>query len=148
VLHNAEWSRNNFAIPANFNGDRLKTMEARYPSGLFAGPESWTPYKQFGASFDADYDNGMIKLTREFFAEVEDGEVLLAFHFWSGEKLEYHLLVEGGKVTGTVPGGDPGGEPGEETGQTEGDAGEGATPVVAPVPTDDPVQHAGDGADA
>lgn len=150
VLNNADWSKQNFAIPAAFNGDRLKTMEARYPSGVFAGPESWTPYKQFGASFDADYARNMIRLTADFFREVEDGEVKLTFHFWSGEKLDYHLLVKGNKVTGTVPGSEADSSAdGDEAGSdSEGGAeAEDAEPALGPVEIKEGLSQEGDGPD-
>ena len=93
-----------FAIPTRFNGDRLATMEAVYADGGGnAGPQDWTPYKEFGYSFGPDYEAGAINLTPEFFDEVADGrEVSLTFHFWSGETLAYTVTESGATVTGSA----------------------------------------------
>lgn len=90
-----------FAIPAEFHGDRLATMEAVYATGANAGPADWTSFKEFGLAFVPEYGQSRIRLTREFFNEVRDGQVLLTFHFWSGEVVRYTLVKEGNWVTGS-----------------------------------------------
>ncbi len=89
-----------FTIPASFNGDSLATMEAVYTGGGNAGPNDWTPFKEFNHSFTPLYAYNQIKLTKEFLNEVNDGEILLKMHFWSGEIVEYKILKDGVKVTG------------------------------------------------
>jgi hypothetical protein len=41
-----------FAIPVEFNGDMLATMEAFYEDGSFAGPQNWTSFKEFSYTFE------------------------------------------------------------------------------------------------
>jgi endoglucanase len=96
------WSRC-FAIPTDFRGDVLATAEARYDDGSNAGPASWTSFQQYGNAFWADYPNGAINLTPEFFKSINDGaRVTLTFHFWSGATVTYHVTRSGTSVTGTT----------------------------------------------
>src|SRR5690606_7777887 len=67
------------------------------------GPDDWTPFKEFGKSFDPDYTYGLIRIKQEFFNDVKDGDIKLTFHFWSGTKLDYLLTVSGGEVVGKAP---------------------------------------------
>lgn len=101
-LNGAKGGRSSFNIPAQFNGDRLATMEATYASGGNAGPDGWTPYKEFGKSFKPNEEGTLVTLTKDFFDQVQDGEVLLKLHFWSGEVVDYRLAVEGNNVAGTA----------------------------------------------
>jgi len=96
----ATGTTNSFAIPTEFHGDQLATMEAEYADGSPAGPANWTPYKEFWTHFQPDYDANTIILKPEFFAEVTDGPVTLTFHFWSGTQVTYHLTKDGSSVTG------------------------------------------------
>jgi endoglucanase len=92
-----------FTIPTTFRGDRLATMQARYADGSNAGPQNWTPYKEFAATFLPDYTAGAIALTADFFAQVNDGaQVTLTLHFWSGATVTYRVTKSGGTVTGTA----------------------------------------------
>ncbi|MET8255501.1 cellulase family glycosylhydrolase [Micromonospora sp. NPDC005197] len=91
-----------FTIPTQFRGDQLATMEARYADGSAAGPANWTTYKEFWSTFQPDYAANTILLKPEFFAEVNDGPVILTFHFWSGTQITYRLTKSGGTVTGSV----------------------------------------------
>ncbi|GAA0478918.1 hypothetical protein Aca07nite_86160 [Actinoplanes capillaceus] len=91
-----------FAIPTQFRGDQLATMEARYADGSNAGPANWTPFKEFWTHFQPDYTAGTILLKPEFFAEVNDGAVTLTFHFWSGTQVAYRITKSGTTVTGAV----------------------------------------------
>ncbi|MGQ3477359.1 cellulase family glycosylhydrolase [Paenibacillus sp. TY11] len=91
-----------FTIPTNFRGSQLATMEAVYTHGGNAGPQDWTPYKEFGNTFAPAYDTNGIKLLPEFFNSVKDGEVTLKFHFWSGDVVTYKITKSGTRVTGTT----------------------------------------------
>lgn len=101
-LFNASGSTEEFAIPTVFNGNQLATMEAVYPGGGNAGPQDWTSFKEFGYTFAPSFATDQIKLLPEFFKEVKDGEVILKFHFWSGEIVNYKLTKKGTVVTGQV----------------------------------------------
>ncbi|MDQ0114477.1 cellulase family glycosylhydrolase [Paenibacillus harenae] len=103
VVRSIEGTRSMFVIPVNYNGDKLATMEAVYEAGGNAGPASWTPFQEYAHSFEPDYNLNILKLTNEFFNEVNDGEVLLKLHFRSGVVLDYRLSVSGSKVIGTSP---------------------------------------------
>jgi endoglucanase len=95
--------RHCLAIPTNFRGDVLSTMEARYDDGSNAGPASWTSYQQYGAAFWADLPNGAINMTPGFFNSLNDGaRVTLTFHFWSGATVAYHVTKSGASIVGTV----------------------------------------------
>jgi endoglucanase len=103
VLSNVSGTIDGFAIPTEFRGDQLATMEAVYAGGGNAGPHDWTPFKEFDVAFRPDDDAGSITLTPEFFAEVNDGSTVhLVFHFWSGETVDYTLTRSGNTVTGTA----------------------------------------------
>ncbi|MDU7473645.1 MAG: cellulase family glycosylhydrolase [Paenibacillus macerans] len=101
VLSGASGTTGAFAVPAAFNGNLLATMEAVYADGSNAGPQNWTSFKEFGYTFVPDYETGVIKLQPEFWREVNDGEVTLKFHFWSGEIVAYKVVKSGTSVTGT-----------------------------------------------
>jgi endoglucanase len=103
VVRSVEGSRKILVIPANYNGDKLATMEAVYKGGDNAGPASWTPFKEYAYSFEPDYQMNVLLLTKKFFDEVNDGEVLLKLHFRSGAVLDYKLSVSESKVIGTAP---------------------------------------------
>ncbi|MFC7532020.1 cellulase family glycosylhydrolase [Actinoplanes sp. GCM10030250] len=97
----ASGTTGSFAIPTQFRGDQLATMEAKYADGSNAGPADWTPYKEFWTHFQPDYAAGTVLLKPEFFAEVKDGTVTLTFHFWSGAVVSYRITKSGESVTGT-----------------------------------------------
>lgn len=99
-LQSVEGTTDAFAIPTAFNGDRLATMEAVYADGGNAGPQNWTSFKEFGYAFTPSYDTNEIKLLPAFFNEVHDGEVILKFHFWSGEIVTYTITKNGQNVVG------------------------------------------------
>lgn len=101
MLSGASGTTGAFAVPAAFNGNLLATMEAVYADGSNAGPQNWTSFKEFGYTFVPDYETGVIKLQPEFWREVNDGEVTLKFHFWSGEIVAYKVVKSGTNVTGT-----------------------------------------------
>src|SRR5690606_19014389 len=66
VLGEAEGTTSNFAVPTEFRGDSLATMEATYPDGTNAGPADWTSFKEFGSSFVPSYETNEIQLTETF----------------------------------------------------------------------------------
>jgi endoglucanase len=101
ALSGVEGTTSDFALPTQFNGDSLATMEATYPDGSNAGPADWTSFKEFGSSFVPSYETNEIDLTETFFNEVDDGEVNLRFHFWSGSIVEYQLTKSGSAVSGS-----------------------------------------------
>ncbi|PZD97488.1 cellulase [Paenibacillus sambharensis] len=100
VLKQSAGTTSDFSIPTAFNGDRLATMEAVYEAGGNAGPQNWTSYKEFGHTFNPSYETNEITLLPAFFNEVQDGKVVLTFHFWSGEKITYTITKSGTTVTG------------------------------------------------
>lgn len=89
-----------FTIPAWFNGDSLATLEAVYTSGGNAGPNDWTPFKEYYKAFYPDYTTGEIKFTDEFWKEVKDGEVQLRMHFRSGAVIPYTITKTGTQIAG------------------------------------------------
>lgn len=101
-LSNVQGTVSAFKIPAVFNGDTLATMEAVYASGGNAGPQNWTSYKEFAYTFTPSYTTGEISLLPAFFNEVNNGDVILKFHFWSGEVVNYKITKSGTSVTGTA----------------------------------------------
>lgn len=103
VLSGAAGTTDEFAIPAQFRGDRLATMEARYADGTNAGPHGWTSFKEYDVTFAPDEAAGQVVLRPAFFAEVADGSpVTLTFHFWSGDRVTYTVVRTGSTVTGTA----------------------------------------------
>ncbi|THV29043.1 cellulase family glycosylhydrolase [Glycomyces paridis] len=103
VLSNATGPSATFAIPTEFNGDTLATMEAKYADGTNAGTATWTSYQEFWSNFRPDYSAGTLILTPEFLAAVTDGQpVTLTFHFYSGATASYSITESGGTVTGTA----------------------------------------------
>ncbi|WP_329223642.1 cellulase family glycosylhydrolase [Streptomyces sp. NBC_01485] len=103
VLSQASGTTNSFAVPTQFRGDTLATMEAKYADGRNAGPADWTSYQQFDTAFAPDYSGNALTLTPAFLNAVSDGTpVTLTFHFWSGATVTYHVTKSGGSVTGTT----------------------------------------------
>lgn len=102
VLGSASGTTEQFHIPVAYNGDQLATMEALYEDGSNAGPQNWTSFKEFAYTFKPDYANNTLTLTSNFFNEVNDGNVKLKLHFWSGELLEYTITKNGAAVTGSI----------------------------------------------
>ncbi|QUQ65476.1 cellulase family glycosylhydrolase [Kutzneria sp. CA-103260] len=103
VLSNASGTTSSFAVPTQFRGDRLATMEAKYVDGSNAGPANWTSYQQFTTAFSPGYPAGAIALTADFFNATNDNApVTLTFHFWSGATATYHVTKSGSSVVGVV----------------------------------------------
>jgi endoglucanase len=103
ILSNATGTTTSLAIPTQFRGDQLATMEARYADGTNAGPHNWTSFKEFDVAFAPNYSGNVITLTSAFFAEVNAGSpVTLTFHFWSGATVSYTVVESGTTVTGTA----------------------------------------------
>ena len=98
----ASGTTDSFAIPTEFSGDQIATMEAKYADGTSAGPHDWTSFKEFWATYRPDYAAGTIGLTADFFNAVRDDEtVTLTFHFWGGGTVDYTITKTGTTVTGT-----------------------------------------------
>ncbi|GAA3234592.1 cellulase family glycosylhydrolase [Dactylosporangium siamense] len=92
-----------FSLPAQFRGDQLATMEAKYADGSNAGPQNWTSFKEFDVTFAPDTTANTITLRPAFFAEVNDNaRVTLTFHFWSGTRVTYFVTKSGSTVTGST----------------------------------------------
>ncbi|MFI9812528.1 cellulase family glycosylhydrolase [Saccharothrix variisporea] len=92
-----------FAIPTQFRGDVLATMQARYADGSNAGTATWTPYQEFHQTFYPRYADGTLVLTPAFLNALTDGApVTLTFDFWSGAAVTYRVTRTGTTVTGTV----------------------------------------------
>jgi aryl-phospho-beta-D-glucosidase BglC (GH1 family) len=103
VTANATGTSSAFAIPTQFKGDVLATMEAKYADGSNAGTATWTSFQEFTTDFAPDYPNGAITLTPAFLSSLTDGApVTLTFHFWSGALVTYHVTKSGSTVTGTT----------------------------------------------
>jgi endoglucanase len=103
LLSSATGTTSSFAIPTQFRGDRVATMEAKYADGSSAGPNNWTSFKEYDVTFAPDYAANQILLRSAFFAEVNDGSaVTLTIHFWSGTRVTYRVVKNGGTVTGTA----------------------------------------------
>ena len=88
-----------FAIPVQFNGSRLSTMEAINANGTGAGPQNWTTFKEYDYAFTVNYADNKVVMTNNFFKEASDGEIILKFHFQSGEILQCKILKAGNIVT-------------------------------------------------
>ncbi len=103
VTQAANGTTDGLVIPVAFNGDLLATMEATYADGSGnAGPQNWTPFKEFGRAFAPDYTANTVTLPVAFFNEVTDGATVnLTFHFWSGVTVKYTVVRSGSQVTGT-----------------------------------------------
>ncbi|GGH13661.1 cellulase family glycosylhydrolase [Paenibacillus segetis] len=102
VLRSAEGTTESFAIPTQFNGNRIATMEAVYATGGNAGPQDWTSFKEYGNTFSPSFMTDEIKLVPDFFKDIKDGDVILKFHFWSGEIVSYTITKKGESIVGKV----------------------------------------------
>jgi endoglucanase len=101
VLSNANGTTESLTIPAQFNGDRVATMEATYADGTNAAPHDWTSYKEYGKTYSPDYAGNSIRLLKDFLGVMREGTPLtLTFHFWSGAKVTYQVTRSGDTVTG------------------------------------------------
>ncbi|RAP77650.1 cellulase family glycosylhydrolase [Paenibacillus montanisoli] len=101
IMQSSEGAASLFGIPTQFSGDRLATMEATYADGSHAGPNDWTPFKEFNVAFTPNYEAGLIQLKPEFLDELKEGEeVTLKMHFWSGEVIPYKLTKQASALTG------------------------------------------------
>ncbi|MDQ0973250.1 endoglucanase [Neobacillus niacini] len=105
VIKYSTGTTSNFTIPLQYNGDLLKTMEAKYvDDGSNAGPQNWTSFKEFGYAFAPNYQDNLVTFpygNERFFKELKDQrEVELTFHFWSGETIKYFVTKDGGTVIG------------------------------------------------
>jgi aryl-phospho-beta-D-glucosidase BglC (GH1 family) len=103
VMSNATGTTSAFAIPTQFRGDKIATMEAKYADGTNAGPASWTSFQESWVSYRPDYGADAMLIPVEFFNAVTDGQpVTLTFHFWDGSKVTYTITKTGTTVTGAA----------------------------------------------
>jgi endoglucanase len=103
VVSNATGTTTSFAIPTQFRGDQLQTMEAKYADGSGAGPNNWTTYKEYDVAYLPDYSANTVTLKPAFFDAVNDSQrVTLVLHFWSGDTVTYYVTKSGTAVTGTT----------------------------------------------
>ena len=103
VLSTASGTTASFAVPTNFRGDLLATMEAKYADGTNAGPNDWTSFKEYDSTFAPDYSAGTTVLKPDFLNTLRDNaKVTLTFHYWSGTKVTYHVTKSGSNVTGAL----------------------------------------------
>ncbi|MGV9384563.1 cellulase family glycosylhydrolase [Nonomuraea sp. NPDC003707] len=103
VLSGAAGTTESLTVPAQFRGDRVATMEAKYADGTNAAPHEWTSYKEYGRTFSPDYSGNSIRLLKDFLGVMREGAPLtLTFHFWSGAKVTYQVTRSGDTVTGTA----------------------------------------------
>lgn len=99
VFRDMEDNIGNFLIPVAYNGAQIKAMEAIYKSnGRNAPPNDWTSYKEYNLVFKPS--TYRVELSTDFLNGLEDGEILLKFHLWSGEMIEYVLVKEGNNIKG------------------------------------------------
>jgi endoglucanase len=102
-VSNATGTTGSFAIPTQFRGDVLATMEAKYADGSNAGPQNWTSFKEFDYTFAPNYAANTITLKPELFNDINAGaKVTLTLHFWSGTTVTYYVTKSGSNVTGSV----------------------------------------------
>ncbi len=82
-------------IPMQDQGDAVISMEAFTKNKKPVGPLDWTTYQEYGYSFLPDYENHSLNLTEEFLAFLpEKKEIVLRFHFRSGQVLDYSIIKE------------------------------------------------------
>lgn len=98
-LNDMEATEEDFFIPTAFNGTQLKAMESIYKkSKKNTGPNEWTSFKEYNLVFKPA--NYKIILAPDFLKQLEDGEILLKFYFWSGEAIEYTIIKNGAQIKG------------------------------------------------
>ncbi|MFJ9736932.1 cellulase family glycosylhydrolase [Streptomyces sp. NPDC101166] len=103
VLSGATGGSGGLTVPAQYRGDLLATMEARYADGGNAGPTDWTPFQEFNEAFSPDYTGNSLVLTSKFVTSLLDGaQATLTFHFWSGASVTYRVTRSGSTVTGVA----------------------------------------------
>ncbi|MBY0012335.1 cellulase family glycosylhydrolase [Paenibacillus typhae] len=118
VLRSSQGPQGIYSLPVLFNGDSLATLEAVYTGGGNAGPDEWTPYKEYIRHYYPDYKTGEIKFTDDFWSGVKDGEMQLRMHFRSGEIVPYTITKEGFSIIGVSAEDASAEEPVQETGQS------------------------------
>jgi endoglucanase len=103
VLSDATGTTESFAIPTEFTGDRVSTMESVYTDGTPTEPGSWNAFKEYWTTFNPDYEAGTIILKPALLNVLNDGQtVTLTFHFWGGGEIDYEITKDGTSVTGSA----------------------------------------------
>ncbi|HLP08165.1 MAG TPA: cellulase family glycosylhydrolase [Opitutaceae bacterium] len=80
-------------VPLAFNGDLLKTVEAKYSDGTGIEPHAWTSFKQWRDTYTPDYANNQITFKKALFDKAKPGLLNFAFYFWSGKVVRYQMSI-------------------------------------------------------
>lgn len=84
------------SIPIKEAGDTIIAMESFGKDKKPVGPLDWTTYQEYGYSFLPDYENHLLHLTSEFLSSLPmKKEVVLRFHFKSGQTVDYSIIKDG-----------------------------------------------------
>jgi aryl-phospho-beta-D-glucosidase BglC (GH1 family) len=103
ALSSVTGTTSNMAIPTQFNGDVVSTVESVYSDGTGAGPATWTAFQEYDYSFSPNYSAGNITLTSTYLNALADARpVTLTVDFWSGKKVAFSLVKNGSTVSGTA----------------------------------------------
>jgi hypothetical protein len=103
VVGSVTGSTSNFVIPVQFNGSKLRSLEAVKLDGSYphVGEFSWSNYKPFEA-YKADYTANTITMTDKFFNQEYDKtlpQFVIKLHFQSGEVQNLLINQDNGKLT-------------------------------------------------
>lgn len=89
-------------IPAEYNGNHLESVTSKDENGAVVSNNDWWDFLESGHEFIPDYEEGFIRLSPEYTQLLTDGMFELTFTFFSGEVIEYQLIVADGTVKGNV----------------------------------------------
>jgi hypothetical protein len=107
VVGSVTGSTSNFVIPVQFNGSKLRSLEAVKVDGSYpnVGDFSWSNYKPFEA-YKADYTANTITMTDKFFNQEYDKtlpQFVIKLHFQTGEEQDLLINQADGQLTYTAP---------------------------------------------
>jgi endoglucanase len=107
VVGSVTGSTSNFVIPVQFNGSKLRSLEAVQVDGSYphVGEFSWSNYKPFEA-YKVDYTANTITMTDKFFNQEYDKtlpQFVIKLHFQSGEVQDLLINQADGQLTYTAP---------------------------------------------
>ncbi|GMK38815.1 hypothetical protein PCCS19_18690 [Paenibacillus sp. CCS19] len=107
VVGSVTGSTSNFVIPVQFNGSKLRSLEAVKVDGSYphVGELSWSNYKPFEA-YKVDYTANTITMTDKFFNQEYDKtlpQFVIKLHFQSGEVQDLLINQADGQLTYTAP---------------------------------------------
>lgn len=99
ILESTNGTQEEFVIPVQFQEDTLLSMEAIYDDKTVAGPMKWSPYQEYGYTFEPNYNMGVIYLKQPFLSQIEENKtVTLQFHFYSGTNISYQIIRKGEEI--------------------------------------------------